>query len=133
MDRELSHVGSDPAGGDAVLELTLRFDRFGDRHLRGIADDEGRTLEEILVDALTHLEAVTEGHRLAAVPPRFLARRVDAELSIHLATESPRLEHLRSEARDRHVPLERLVEHALLLYLADLNAEPASNGEAVSP
>ena len=122
MDRKLSHVGhEDRAAGNAVSELTLRFDRFGDDQLRGLTDDQGRTLEEILVDALEHLEAATERRRLAAVPPRFLARRADAELSIALAAESAPLEQLRSEARDRDVPLERLVEHALLLYLADLH------------
>jgi hypothetical protein len=129
MDRNPNHVGSEERAGRAMSGLTLRFDRFGDDQLRGLTDDQGRTLEEILVDALEHLEAATERRRLAAVPPRFLARRAEAELSIELAAESASLEQLRSEANDGHLPLERLIEHALLLYLADLHAEPAT-GEA---
>jgi hypothetical protein len=131
MDRKLNCVGyEDGDGTEAEWALSLRFDRFGDGRLRGLADDQGRTLEEILVDALAHLEVASEQGRLAAVPPRFLAGREDAGLSVQLAAESPRLDHLRSEARDRHVPLERLVEHALLLYLADLHTGPAPCADA---
>ena len=105
-----------------VWELTLKFDRFGERALRGVADGEGRTLEAVMVDALAHLDAPEQRRRLAAVPPAFLAERVPAELSIRLATGSSRLERLQGDARCREVPVERLVEHALLLYLADVGS-----------
>jgi hypothetical protein len=106
--------------GDPVAELTLRFDPFGGRRLQRAADGQGRTLEGLLADALAHLDAGTQRDRLAAVPPRFVGRRSQARLSIQLTTASARLEHLRGEARRRQVPVERLLEHALLLYLADV-------------
>jgi hypothetical protein len=103
-----------------VCELTLKFDRFGERALHGVADGQGRTLEAVLVDALAHFDAPEQRRRLSAVPPRFLAERVQAELSVRLATCSSRLERLQGDARRREVPVERLLEHALLLYLADV-------------
>ena len=104
-------------------DLKLRFDRFGRRRLTGEVDDQGRTLEAVVADALAHLESETQGDRLAAVPPRFLADRSRAELSMPVAAPSSQLDRLRGEARSRQVPVERLVEHALLLYLADRSAE----------
>jgi hypothetical protein len=105
--------------GEQVFELTLKFDPFGRRALDGVADRQGRTLEEVLADALDHLEASKQRRRPAATPPRFLARRADAELSLGLATDASGVERLRSVAGSRQVPVERLIEHALLLYLAD--------------
>jgi hypothetical protein len=106
-----------------MADLTLKFDPFGSRRLAGMADGQGRTLEAVVADALVHLESETQGDRLAAVPPRFLADRSRAELSMPVAAPSSQLDRLRGEARARQVPVERLVEHALLLYLADRSAE----------
>jgi hypothetical protein len=102
--------------------LKLRFDRFGEHHLRAVARRQERTLDAVLVDALAHLDAGLQGRRCAAAPPRFIAGRSSAELVMHLAPPSSRLERLRDEARRRQVPLERLLEHALLMYLADLDS-----------
>jgi hypothetical protein len=108
--------------GDAVAELTLRFDPFGGRRLRRAADGQGRDLDAVLVDALAHLDDATHRGRTAAVAPGFVGARSQAKLSIQLTTPAARLDYLRAEARHRHLPVERLVEHALLLYLADLEA-----------
>jgi hypothetical protein len=105
-----------------LSELTLRFDRFGCRKVYEAALRQGRTLDTMLADALANLEAGIEGSRLAAAPPSFLAHRAPGETSIRLLTPSSRLQRLRPEARRWQVPLERLVEHALLLYLADGHA-----------
>ena len=118
-----------------MSELTLRFDRFGCRKVYEAASRQGRTLDTILADALANLEAGIEGRRLAAAPPSFLAHRAPGATSIRLQTPSSRLQRLRHEARRWQVPLERLVEHALLLYLADGQAgriatpgQPRENG-----
>jgi hypothetical protein len=123
-------------GSEGLSELTLRFDRFGCRKVYEAAFRQGRGLDTILADALANLEAAIEGRRLAAAPPSFLADRAPGETSIRLHTPSSRLQRLRPEARRRQVPLERLVEHALLLYLADGQAgriatpgRPRENGD----
>ena len=119
-----------------MSELTLRFDRFGCREVYEAALRQGRTLDTILADALANLEAGIERRRLAAAPPGFLAHRAPGETSIRVLTPASRLRRLRPEARRWQIPLERLVEHALLLYVADGHAgriatsgRPRENGD----
>jgi hypothetical protein len=102
-----------------MAQLTLKFQAFGRRRLRDLADEQGRSLDAVLADALDHLHSATQGNRTAAVPPRFLIQRSNAELPMRLAAPASRIEHLRGEARRRRVPVDMLAEHALLLYLAD--------------
>jgi hypothetical protein len=66
--------------------------------------------------------------RFAAAPPRFIAGRSRAEFVVHVAPTSARLKPLRNEARRRQVPLERLLEHAVLMYLADLDSARIDRG-----
>lgn len=108
-----------------LSELTLNFDEFGQRRLRRAVDGQGRTLESLLVDSLAHFDAATQEHRVAAIPPRFLSERSSAALSIRLATSTSSLEALRGEAQRRRLPVERLVEHSVLLYLADVETAEA--------
>jgi hypothetical protein len=102
-----------------MTDLALKLDPFGGRALRGVADGQGRSLEEVVADALANLESQAERDRVVARPPRFLAHRSKARLTIPVAAPDSHLDRLRGEARRRRVPVERLVEHALLLYLAD--------------
>lgn len=93
-----------------------------------VARREGRTLDAVLVDALAHLDAGLQQRRCAAAPPSFAARRLRAALEMRLRAPTSRLERLRAEAWRRQLPLERMVEHALLLYIADLGAGPNEGG-----
>jgi hypothetical protein len=102
-----------------MAELTLKFQPFGRRRLRGLADEQGRSLDAVLADALDHLHSATQQNRSAAVPPRFLLQRANAQLPVRLVASASRIQHLRGEARRRRVPVDMLAEHALLLYLAD--------------
>ena len=109
-------------------ELTLRFDRFGRRELSAVAKRQGRSLDALLVDALAHLDAGLQRRRCAAAPPSFASRRIPGTLEMRVRAPSWRLERLRAEASRRQLPLEGMVEHALLLYLADLELGRSEGG-----
>jgi hypothetical protein len=101
--------------------VRLRFDRFGCRRLEASRDDEP-TLDGLLALALAHFAAEMRRGRPAATPPRFGDRRSKLAHEVELSPmENWRWEALEEQAGRWGIAVERLVEHALLLYLADLD------------
>ena len=109
------------------LEIPLTFSEFGWRALEERARSEGFELERLLALACSHYAAELAGGRAAALVPRLGQPPVEREtrgtrtLALKLGAEC--LRRLEQEAERQGVALERLCEHAALLYLADLDAD----------
>jgi hypothetical protein len=105
------------------LELSLSFSRFGWSGLEERAGGDGFDLAQVTEQACTYYASELDSGRLATKVPR---SDVDAStgtarlLSLELDDECA--ERLNREAQRQGVSLERLVRHATLMYLADLDA-----------
>jgi hypothetical protein len=115
-------VSSDPPGSARVVhELTLRFDEFGWETLESEAVRVHKTLDTVVARAAAHYDAELRTERAALLAPKFKrGRGMPRELRIELPPG--RWERLQAEARRQGVRLERLLEHAALLHLADVEA-----------
>jgi len=79
---------------------------------------DGEALDDLLSRAAAYFYAEQRTSRAATLVPRFkLARGMPREIRVEWDAEC--WEGLESEARRQGVPVERLLEHAALLYLAD--------------
>lgn len=114
------------------LEIPLTFSEFGWRALEERARSKRIELERILALACSYYEAELSGGRAATVVPRFgqppLERESRATRTLTLELGAECLRRLEQEAVRQGVALERLCEHAALLYLADLDADRAAKG-----
>ena len=102
--------------------LTLKFDEFGWESLESEARRNGETLDGLLSRAAAYFDAERPTRRAATLVPGFSpdGRGMPREVRLELAPD--RWERLQSEAERQGIRLERLVEHAALLYLADLDS-----------
>jgi hypothetical protein len=108
--------------GAGVGGVRLRFDQFGRRRLESSIRDGQPTLDGLLARALAHFDEELERGRPAAVPPGFGAHRSELGEEVELMPVAQwRWEGLQERAGRWEIPVERLLEHALLLYLADLD------------
>jgi hypothetical protein len=105
------------------LEILLTFDEFGWRALEQQANSEGLELELFVAVACSYYESELAAERPAAAVPGFRRRPVDGETrALELELGDGCLRRLQQEAERQEVALERLYEHAALLYLADIDA-----------
>jgi hypothetical protein len=107
----------------STLDIELTFDDFGWRSLEERASADRLTLTQLLSLACSYHESQLADDRPATSVPRFRRRPVEGEtraLGIEFNEQS--LQRLQAEAERQGVSLERLCEHAALLYLADLDA-----------
>ena len=106
----------------AVHRVTLTFDEFGWQNLESEARRQHETLDDLLSRAVTYFEAERPTSRAAMRAPGFKrgGRGIERELRLEVSRDS--WKGLEDEAGRQGVPLERLVEHAALLYLADLDS-----------
>jgi len=105
------------------LEISLTFDEFGWRALEEQATLEGIELEQFVALACSYYESELAAERAAAAVPRFRRRSVDGETrALELELGDGCLRGLEQEAERQGVALQRLYEHAALLYLADIDA-----------
>ena len=102
--------------------LTLKFDEFGWESLESEARRNGETLEELLSRAAVYFDAERPTKRAATLVPGFSPDERGMPREVRLQLTPVRWEALESEAGRQGVPLERLLEHAALLYLADLES-----------
>src|SRR5262245_11214094 len=103
------------------LEIPLTLSPFGWAALQRRADSDGFELAEVAEQACAYYAAELGGDRTATKLPRSEASGPrDTMRSISLELEDGCAELLDREAERQGVPLERLVRHATLLYLADL-------------
>lgn len=104
-------------------ELTLTFDEFGWQSLEAeVRRDGGETLDDLLSCAVAYLDAELPAGRAATHVPRFKPHSQGVERKVHPELSRDRWERLEREAERQGVALERLLEHAALLYLADIDS-----------
>ena len=103
--------------------LTLRFDEFGWESLESeVRRDVGGTLDELLSRAAAYFDAERPTGRAATLAPGFKPGGRGMPREIRLEVNRDCWERLESEAGRQGVVLERLLEHAALLYLADIDS-----------
>lgn len=120
--RRAAPVESPPATG-VKEEIKITFDDFGWQALEERAAEEGVGLEELLSLALRHYDSELPNGRAATVVPRFRQAPANGETrAIALEIDDGTVRRLEQEAERRGVALERIYEHAALLFLADLDA-----------
>lgn len=114
------------------LEIPLTFSEFGWLALEERARSEGFELERLLALACSHYAAELAGGRAATIVPRLgqppVERDTRGTRTLALELGAKCLRRLEQEAERQGVALERLCEHAGLLYLADLDADRAGRG-----
>lgn len=108
------------------LEIPITFDEFGWSELEDHARAERLELDRLVALACSYYDSELTAERAATVVPRFgqgaaeRATRTNRTLVLELGAEC--LQRLKQEAERQGLALERLCEHAALLYLADLDA-----------
>ena len=105
------------------LEISIRLDEFGWSALEDHARGEGIELERLVALACSYYQSELAAGRTATRVPRFgkpAAERESRTLVLELNART--LKGLEQEAERQGLPLERLVEHAAIFYLADLDA-----------
>jgi hypothetical protein len=122
-DRPLTPSPATAIGGQLVRRaLTLRFDEFGWERLESEAQRDGEALDDLLSRAAAHFYAERSMGRAAtlafALKPG--ARRMPREIRVE--ADAACWKGLESEARRQGIPLERLLEHAALLCIADIDS-----------
>lgn len=103
-------------------EINISFDEFGWQALEERAAKERIGLEDLVALALRHYESELEGGRAATDVPRFRRAARGESRTLGLEIDEGVKRRLQQEADRRGVALERVYEHAALLFLADLDA-----------
>jgi hypothetical protein len=107
--------------------LTLRFDEFGWERLESEARRDGETLHDVLSRAAAYFEAERPARRAALRAPGFKPEGRGTPREIRLELDRDCWEGLEGEAARQGVALARLLEHAALLYLADIDSGRVAN------
>jgi hypothetical protein len=105
-----------PRNDDHERKVTLKFDELGWSSLEASAGRSARALHGLLSQGELHAP------RAALTAPRFKPPDVGSAREVRLTLPPRRWRRLEDEAERQGVPLERLIEHASLLYLADVDA-----------
>jgi GNAT superfamily N-acetyltransferase len=115
---------SDGTRGSARVarELTVSLDEFGWESLESQARRDGETLDEFLARAAAYFDAELHANRAATLVPKFRRDGQGTAREIRFEVSRACWEHLEAEAGRQGVPLERLLEHAALLHLADIDS-----------
>ena len=111
-----------PGRALATRELTLRLDEFGWGILESQARRDGETLDEFLARAAAYFDAELHANRAATLVPQFRRDDQGVAREIRVDVAPACWEHLETEAARQGVALERLLEHAALLHLADIDS-----------
>jgi hypothetical protein len=101
--------------------VTLRFDEFGWQCLESEAGGDGQSLDELIVRAVAYFDAELRTTRRALLAPwcKPSGHGTSREIEFEPSAVSERLGR---EASRQGIPLERLLEHASLFYIADVDA-----------
>jgi hypothetical protein len=106
-----------------VLELPLTLSPFGWATLQARADTDGFGPDQVIEQACAHYASELDGGRLATDVPRFDPDEPSGMVrTVSLDLDRPCVELLDQEARRRGISTARLIRHATLVYLADLDA-----------
>ncbi len=132
----------DPNGNDPYLtpltppdarRVTLSFDEFGWRSLESEADCKGETVGDLLGRAIAHLDAELGTSRYTVVAPAFKPSSGRLPRVFELGLPAGGWRRLSAEAGRQGIPLRRLLEHAPLLYLADVASKRVSGELSPGP
>jgi hypothetical protein len=105
------------------LDVPISLTRFGWTSLEERASADGFDVAEMTEQACANYASELDRGRLATRLPKAGADQpAETERLLGLELDDRCAEILESEARRQGVPFERLVRHATLLYLADLDA-----------
>ena len=109
--------------------LVIHLTAFGAEILDAEGRRQARPVDELVEEAVQHLLAESRSSRIATrVPPLPWTDREFQAREVRLELEEASWRSLGEEADRQRQPVERLIEHAVLLYLADLEA----GGEATA-
>lgn len=105
---------------DGITLFTLAFDDFGWAELKGEADAAGCSVQELVGRAIERFTAELDGGegwmtRVPELPPR-PCRRETTRVEVEVTRDQE--ERLGLAARRQGVSVPRLVEHAVIVYLA---------------
>jgi hypothetical protein len=103
-------------------EIKITFDEFGWRALNERAVEEGASLDELVSLALSYYESELSSARVATDVPRFRQAPRGEARSLTIEIDEDVMRRIAEEGGRRGVALERVCEHAALLFLADLDA-----------
>jgi hypothetical protein len=108
----------------ATRQLTLALDEFGQTSLEAQADALELPPAGLVRQAALYLLAERGSGRPAVKIPRFAREQSNEAAHVELALELDEADWraLEHEAEEQHVALERLLVHATLLLLADLDS-----------
>jgi hypothetical protein len=105
------------------LEASIRFDDFGWSQLEDLATTEGVGLDRLLALACTYYVSELSSGRTATRAPRFGQPVTERENRVVvLDLDGMTVKGLEQEAERQGLGLERLIEHAAIFFLADLDA-----------
>ena len=108
---------------NVALEISITFDEFGWSVLEGEARAEGLELDQLVSLACAYYKSELATKRTATLVPRFDQSAADRETRLlELELDAQSLRVLEQEAERQELELERLIEHAAIFYLADLDA-----------
>jgi len=103
-------------------EIKITFDEFGWRALNERAVEEGASLAELVSLALSYYESELSSPRAATDVPRFRQAPRGEARSLTIEIDEEVMRRIAEEGERRGVAVERVYEHAALLFLADLDA-----------
>ncbi len=106
--------------------LALRFDRFGWQALESAAERQHESLEDLISAACGYFVLELETERVATRLPRFRDTRGEPR-ELELSLPSRIWQSLEQQAESQDAEPSRIVEHATLLYLADLDSGRATH------
>jgi hypothetical protein len=112
----------EPGKTEHERRITLRFDEFGWSSLEASAGRSARALHGLLSRAVSWFEGELSAPRAALTVPRFRPPDVGSAREVRLTLPPSRWRRLEAEAARQGIPVERVIEHAALLYLADVDA-----------
>ena len=116
------------------MSLRLAFDGFGRDCLTEEAESTGRSVGELLRAASRYyLSEVGTGRPGVPVPPFSRFRLDGAALEVELELDDRELAAAVTEAERQGLKVERLLEHAALFYIADLDAGRVPGADARTP
>ena len=107
--------------------LTLTFDEFGWESLESEARRNGETLDDLLSRAAAYFNADRSTRRAAMLVPAFEHGMRGTPCQVLLDVSRDCWKGLESAAGRLGVSLKRVLEHAALLYLADLDSGRVAN------
>ena len=115
------------SSNDGRRLLSISLDSFGWQTLEAAAGRQDESIEELIAAACGHLVIESERGRAAARLLRLPGPRQGETRELELALPARIWRALETEADGQKVELPRVIEHASLLYVSDLESGRAAD------